>query len=189
MEVTASPVRDGKGRALPFWQVGFGHVNLDEAVDLVNGSGWRDRLRRASARADRRVLAADGWRVPRSDFFQHDAPPVALGGSDTRTYKVQVRRAVDRLGLVVVYPTPGTAANLAEYTATVTGPSGKPLGTTTTSITQNHGTGAVEVPARRAGTYTVTVTGERSVSDPDTIDSDSVNGRVVFLSVAQLIRS
>lgn len=36
------------------------------------------------------------------------------------------------------------------------------------------------------GTYTIEVVGEYAVSDPDTIDSDSVNGRVVFLQAAQL---
>ena len=33
---------------------------------------------------------------------------------------------------------------------------------------------------------TVDVTGDYAASDPDTLDSDSVNGRVVFLQVAQL---
>ena len=90
--------------------------------------------------------------------------------------------------MTLVFPTPGTAANLAQYSATVTDPSGRKLGTTTTSITQSHGTAVVTVPAARAGTYTFTVSGDYAVSDPDTIDSDSVNGRVVFLSVAQLVR-
>ena len=38
------------------------------------------------------------------------------------------------------------------------------------------------------GTYTVEVVGDYAASDPDTIDSDSVNGRVVFLSATQLRR-
>jgi len=38
------------------------------------------------------------------------------------------------------------------------------------------------------GRYTVDVSGEYAVSDPDTLDSDSVNGRVVFLQAAQLER-
>jgi serine protease AprX len=188
MEATASPVRDAQGDPVPFWQAGYGHVNLDRAVALVRGDGWRDRLAAASARADRRVLGSDAWRVPRSDLFQHDAPPLTLGGSDTRTYKVKVAEAVDKLHVVLVYPTPGTAANLAQYSATVTGPSGRTLGTTRTSVSQSHGTAVVTVPAARAGTYTFTVSGDYAVSDPDTIDSDSVNGRVVFLQVAHLVR-
>jgi serine protease AprX len=40
----------------------------------------------------------------------------------------------------------------------------------------------------RPGTYTIEVTGDYAVSDPDTIDSDSINGRVVFLQAAQLTR-
>ena len=188
MQATASPVRDAKGNALPFWQVGYGHVNLDKAVALVRGDGWRDRLAAAAAKADRRVLAADGWKVPRSDLFQYDAPPLALGGSDSATYKVKVASATEKLHLVLVYPTPGTAANLAQYSATVTAPGGTVLGTTTTSITQSHGTAVLTVPAAAAGTYTIDVSGDWSISDPDTVDSDSVNGRVVFLQVAHLVR-
>ena len=188
MQATASPVRDANGNALPFWQVGYGHVNLDKAVALVRGDGWRERLAAAAAKADRRVLAADGWKVPRSDLFQYDAPPLALGGSDSATYKVKVASATEKLHLVLVYPTPGTAANLAQYSATVTAPGGTVLGTTTTSITQSHGTAVLTVPAAAAGTYTIDVSGDWSISDPDTVDSDSVNGRVVFLQVAHLVR-
>ena len=188
LQATATPVRDATGAALPFWQVGYGHVNLDKAVALVRGDGWRDRLAAASRRADARVLASDGWRVPRSDLFQYDAPPLTLGGSDSRTYKVRVPDAVGRLHLVLVYPTTSQATNLLQYSATVTSPAGKKLGTTTTSLTMNHGTATLTVPAATAGTYTIDVSGDYSVSDPDTIDSDSVNGRVVFLSVAQLVR-
>jgi serine protease AprX len=39
-----------------------------------------------------------------------------------------------------------------------------------------------------AGKYVVDVSGDYAASDPDTIDSDSVNGRVVFLQAAQLHR-
>ena len=186
LQATASRVRDADGHDLPFWQVGFGHVNLNKAVRLVRGDGWRKRLRKSARRADRRVLAADGRRVLRSDLWQYDAPPAALAGSDTRTYKVKVRRKAKRLHLVLVHPTPGTAANLAQYSATVTDPRGRTLGTSTASLTQNHGTAKLGVRVTRPGTYTVKVTGDLAVSDPDTIDSDSINGRVVFLQVAQI---
>ena len=83
-------------------------------------------------------------------------------------------------------PTPGTAANLAQYAATLTGPDGKVLGTSTSSVTQSHGTATLDVKVPGPGTYTVDVTGDLAVSDPDTIDSDSINGRVVFLQVAQI---
>lgn len=186
MQATATPVRDAEGRKLPFWQVGYGHVNLDKAVKLVRGKDWRTRLAKASKRADRRVLAADGQRVLRSDLWQYDAPPLALAGSDSKTYEVEVSPKARRLHVVLVYPTPGTAANLAQYSATVTGPDGKVLGTTTTSITQTHGTATLDLPVTTAGTYTVQVSGDLAVSDPDTIDSDSLNGRVVFLQAAQV---
>ena len=38
------------------------------------------------------------------------------------------------------------------------------------------------------GDYTVRVEADYTASDPDTVDSDSVNGRVIFLQAAQLRR-
>jgi len=60
------------------------------------------------------------------------------------------------------------------------------LGTTKTDILYSHGTATLRVPVTRAGTYTIKVSGDYAASDPDTIDSDSVNGRVVYLAAAQL---
>jgi hypothetical protein len=41
----------------------------------------------------------------------------------------------------------------------------------------------------KRGTYTFQVAGDYAASDPDTLDSDSLLGRVVALSVAQLSRN
>ena len=63
------------------------------------------------------------------------------------------------------------------------------LGTSKTDILYAHGTATLRVPVTQAGTYKITVSGDYAASDPDTIDSDSVNGRVVWVSAAQLRRS
>ena len=86
---------------------------------------------------------------------------------------------------MLVYPTPGTVANLASYTATVSR-NGKQVGTTETNLDYATGVATLLLKDVSAGKYTVDVSGDYAVSDPDTIDSDSVNGRVVFLQVAQL---
>jgi serine protease AprX len=185
LTATASPVRDDKGKRVPQWQVGYGHVNLDRAVALVRGPGWRTDLRQATRQAERRMLRADAWRVSRSDTWQYDAPPATLGGSDSASYTVNVARGVDRLKVVLVYPTPGTVTNLASYTATVSR-SGTPVGTTKTNLNYATGVGTLLLKKVSPGKYTVDVSGDYAVSDPDTIDSDSVNGRVVFLQAAQL---
>jgi serine protease AprX len=187
LTATASPVSDDKGNRVPQWEVGYGHVNLDKAVALVSGPGWSTDLRVASHRADRRMLRADGWRVSRSDTWQYDAPPATLGGSDSASYTVQVARGVDRMKVVLVYPTPGTVTNAASYTATVSR-GGKQVGATTTNIDYATGVATLLLKDVSAGKYVVDVSGDYAVSDPDTIDSDSVNGRVVFLQVAQLRR-
>ncbi|MBB6629242.1 S8 family serine peptidase [Nocardioides sp. KIGAM211] len=187
LTATASPVRSGSG-ALTGWQVGYGHVNLDKAVALVRRDSWRTALTTRSRKADRRVLGQDAWAVTRADLWQEDAPAATVGGSYTATHRVRVKRGTDALKVALVYPTPGTAANLAGFTATVTDAAGKQVGVTTTDVLYTSGIAHVLVKGVRAGTYTITVTGDYAASDPDTVDSDSVNGRVVFLQAAQLVR-
>jgi serine protease AprX len=62
------------------------------------------------------------------------------------------------------------------------------VATTTTDLLYATGIAHALAKGLTPGRYTVEVTGDYSASDPDTIDSDSVNGRVVFLQVAQLRR-
>lgn len=131
------------------------------------------------------MLRADAWKVSRSDVWQYDAPPATFGGSDSASYEVTVPKGVDRLKLVLVYPTPGLAANVASYTATVS-KGGEVVGTTETDVGYALGVATLLLKDVRPGTYTVDVTGDYAASDPDTIDSDSINGRVVWLQVAQL---
>jgi serine protease AprX len=195
LQASATPVRaDGKNAGdLPFWQVGYGYVDLDAAVALVRGHGWRDDLRAAARRADRRMLRAEQFRVERSDFFTYDAPRATVGGTDSRTVKVRVGEGVDRLGVALAHPSLGTVgANLSGYTVTVTGPDGTVLATTTESMTAGSGTASATVRLHRAGagpgTYSFAISGDYAASDPDTLDSDSALGRMVTLQVAQLRR-
>ncbi len=192
LQATATRVRGaGKNRALPFWQVGYGYVNLDRAVALVRGRGWQRHLAKAAAAADRRVRRADGYVVRRSDFWTYDAPRVTLGGSDSHTYRVRVRRGVAALKVSLAHPSLGSVgANLAGYTVTVRDPKGKVIGTTTESPTAGSGTATAFLSLRRsgAGLYTLEVSGDYAASDPDTLDSDSVLGRMVTLHVAQVSR-
>lgn len=182
---TASPVTGTAHR----FQVGFGHVNLDKAVELVRAPGWQDKLATAWRKASNRVLAADAYDVLRSDSWQYDAPPVTAAGTDSATYQLPVGAGADEIYLTLVYPTPGTVGNEARYTATLVGPSGELLGSTATSSGFAHGSATLRVPVTSAGTYTIRVTGDYAVSDPDTVDSDSINGRVVYVNAAQVARS
>jgi serine protease AprX len=194
LEASATKVMADAGQATaPFWQVGYGYANLDKAVALVRGSGWQTRLAKAAAAADSRVLAADGQQVRRSDFWTYDAPPIAAEGSDTHTYQVPVSSKTQKLFVSLVHPSAGTVgANLLSYTATVTGPKRRVVGTTTESATAGSGTATalIDLAKQKAqpGTFTVTVVGNYSASDPDTLDSDSVLGRMIVLHVAQLAK-
>jgi serine protease AprX len=186
LQATATPVAGESASSLPFWEVGYGYANLDQAVALVTGSGWAKRLAKASAAADGRVLATDGMKVVRSDFWTYDAPR-ATAGTDTHSCTVPVGTGVDRLFVSLAHPSAGTAgANLFSYTVTVKDASGAVVGTTTESATAGSGTATTSVLVPGPGTYTFDVVGDYAASDPDTLDSDSVLGRMVTLHVAQL---
>lgn len=191
LQATATPVKAPANKgSLPFWEVGYGFVNLDKAVDLVTGDGWADRLAAAAARADQRVRHADGVTVLRSDFFVHDAPPATAGGSDAASYTVKVGDRTRTLAVSLAFPSGGAvAASLFSYTVTVLDPSGKTVATTTTDPVAGSGTALATFPVKKAGTYTFDVSGDYAASDPDTIDSDSAAGRFVTLHVAQLRKS
>jgi serine protease AprX len=77
------------------------------------------------------------------------------------------------------------------YTVTVTDATGQVLGTTTES-TSGAGTSSLlldlRAEAAHYGTFTFAASGQRAVSDPDTLDSESLLGRVVVLQVAQARR-
>lgn len=193
LQATATPVKaPGDKGDLPFWEVGYGFVNLDRAVTLVRSDGWQGRLRAAAARADHRVRRADGVRVLRSDFFVHAAPPATAGGSDSASYDVPVGVRTRTLAVSLAFPSGGSVgASLFSYTVQVVDPSGEVIATTTSDPVAGSGTAlaTVRLPkGAKPGTYTFQVTGDYAASDPDTIDSDSVLGRFVTLHVAQLRR-
>jgi len=183
---TATPMSYYDGRPYPAFMVGYGHVNLDLAVALVRSHNWRKRIESALDRETKRVLASDAQTVVRQDLWQYAAPPVTVQGTDSRTYSLPVDPTTRTVYLTVAHPTPTEAGNMWSWTATLVSPSGETLGTTTTDQEYGSGTAILSVPVSVPGTYTIRVTGDLGVSDPDTVDSDNLWGRVVFLSAAQV---
>jgi serine protease AprX len=189
LQGTAAPVTDAAGAELGFWQVGYGHVDLAAAVDLVRGSGFGTRINAAQNAADSRVLASTAFRVTRSDFWSWDAPRVAVAGSDSRSFTAQVPGTITHLKVTLSHPSLAVlGANGMNYVVTVIDGTGQVLGETTESAS-GAGTASLLLDLRaanaHAGTYTFQVSGELAVSDPDTFDSESLLGRVVVLQVAQ----
>jgi serine protease AprX len=195
LEATATPVKAADGSALPFWEVGYGYVDLNAAVNLVRSRTWAKDLPKAQARADSRVLAADGFGVTRSDLWQYAAPPATFNGTDAHTFSAPVALGTGYLKVTLSHPSLAVVGiNGTSYTVTVKDASGRVLGTSTESLTEGAGTATVLVNLATAGpvvygTFTFDVSGFYAVSDPDTIDSDSLSGRVVALDVAQLVRN
>jgi serine protease AprX len=189
LQATAAPVTDAAGVPLDFWQVGYGHVDLSAAVTLVRSRDPGKQITKAQASADQRALASTAYTVPRSDFWTWDAPRAAVAGSDSRTFTADVPSTTTHLKVTLSHPSLAVVgSNAMIYTVTVIDGTGQVLGTTTESAS-GAGTSSLLVDLRAAaahpGTYTFRVSGQRAVSDPDTLDSESLLGRVVVLQVAQ----
>jgi serine protease AprX len=196
LQATATPVKAADGSALPFWQVGYGYVDLNAAVNLVrSGRNWAKNIVKAQAAADARVLAADGFGVSRSDLWQYTAPPATFAGTDTQTFSSPVALGTGYLKVTLSHPSLAVVGiNGTSYTVTVKDAAGRVLGTTTESLTAGAGTASVLVNLATAGpvaygSFTYEVSGFYAASDPDTLDSDSLLGRVVALQVAQVNRN
>jgi serine protease AprX len=190
LQSTAAPVTDtAGGTELGFWQIGYGHIDLAAAVDLVRGSGVARRISQAQTAADQRVLASTTYRVHQSDFWTWDAPRASVAGTDSRTFTAEVPVRTTQLKVTLSHPSLAVVgSNAMIYTVTVIDGTGQVLGKTTESAS-GAGTSSLFVDLKAAaahpGTYTFQVRGERAVSDPDTLDSESLLGRVVVLQVAQ----
>jgi serine protease AprX len=192
LQATSAPVTDANGAQLAFWQVGYGHVDLAAAVDLARRANAATKIAQAQSAADQRVLSSFGFVVPRSDFWTWDAPRAAVAGSDSRTFTADVPSTTTHLKITLSHPSLAVVgSNAMIYTVTVTDATGQVLGTTTES-TSGAGTSSLlldlRAKAAHYGTFTFAVSGQRAVSDPDTLDSESLLGRVVVLQVAQARR-
>ena len=189
LQSTAAPVTNAAGPQLGFWQIGYGHIDLGAAVDLVRGPNVSNRISQAQGAADQRVLSTTGYTVPKSDFWTWDAPRASVAGTDSRTFTTGVSPSTTHLKVSLSHPSLAVAgANGMIYTVTVLDGTGQELGTTTESAS-GAGTASLLIDLRAAaahpGTYTFQVSGQRAVSDPDTLDSESLLGRVVVIQVGQ----
>jgi serine protease AprX len=196
LQATATPVKrfGSTTENAPFWQTGYGHVDLAAALNLVRAKHWSKGLPKAQAAADARVLAEDGFKAVRSDFWTYDAPRVAVAGAtDQRTFSTTVGLGVTHLKVALSHPSLAVAQlNGMEYTVTVRDATGRVLGTTTEAYILGAGTASVFLdlrtfsPPATPGTLSFDVSGELAASDPDTFDSESLLGRMVTLTVVQL---
>jgi serine protease AprX len=193
LETTAKPVKalDASGAVTtanaPFWQVGYGRVDLAAAVTAARSTKALSGLAKAQASRDLQVLSATGYKTIRSDFATWDAPRASLG-TDVRTFQVPKDTAATRLRVAVMFPseaTVGVGLGLTEYSVTVTDAKDNVLVADTVAAGIGTATAFVTVPTGTVGPYTVTVTGDQSVSDPDTLDSDSALGDTITISVVQ----
>ena len=195
LQSTATPVaRFGDGPRAPFWQVGYGHVDLAAAITAVKTKNFSKSLPKAQASVDALVLAGDGFKAVKSDFWTYDAPRLAVAGAtDQRTFSTNVGLGVTHLKVALSHPSLAvTQLNGFEYTVTVKDATGRVLGTTTEAPILGAGTAFLFLDLRTfsppvvPGQLTFDVSGELAASDPDTLDTESLLGRVIVLTVIQL---
>jgi serine protease AprX len=196
LQSTATPSTAVGGGTAPFWQTGYGYVDLNAAVKAVRARSWSKDIPRLQKAADQRVLAEDGFAVTRSDFWTYDAPRLAVAGAtDTRTYTAPVAAGTGFVKVALSHPSGAVLElNGMEYTVTVRDAAGKVLGTTTEAYIIGAGTSSVLIDLAAVGpvtygNFSFDMSGELAVSDPDTLDSESLLGRMVTLEVAQLVRN
>ena len=195
LQATAKPVfyedEEGERTRLGFWQVGYGFIDLDAAVRLVTSREWRRAIAVRQLRADRAAMTSVGYAIPRSEMWTYDAPNLSVGGMDTRVFRAWVSRSATHLKVTVAHPSLyAVQENQMIYSVTVRDAAGKELGTTEEAAA-GHGTASLLLDLRSLddvtyGHFEFEVVGERAVSDPDNIDSESLLGRVVVVQVAQL---
>jgi serine protease AprX len=189
LQSTATPMLDSAGKALPFWQVGYGYVDLAKAVALVRSAGWKDKLAAASAKADARALASDDYKVIRSDFWTYAAPRLTANGTDARSYTVSVPSTTKFLKVSLSHPsTTVVTGNNMFYDVTVKDAAGKVIATGKELESAGTTSAWVDLTATGAayGAFTIETSGFLAASDPDTLDSDSLLGRVITVQVAQV---
>jgi serine protease AprX len=195
LEVTARPLQTGESKA--FWEVGYGNVDLAAALDLVARPSFdAELLAILKAGADSRVQRARAWRVLRGDYFNWKASLVSVAGiPDTFVESIEVPAGTQGLQVSVAFPSLATVGGniFYEYAATVYDAAGTVVARTGAPDLQSGFTqAAVDLTqlasAPKFGEWRVEVTGFVSVADPDTLDSDSVQGRRVSLAIHSLVK-
>jgi serine protease AprX len=196
LQTTAKPVRalDADGEpttgAAPFWQVGYGRVDLAEAVRVARSRAALEQLVATQRQRNAQVLASTGSRVLRNDLATWDAPRLTLG-TDVRSFRVEREQHATHLKVTVAFPseaTLGVDLGLTSYSVVVTDARGRTLVAGTTRVGIGTAGALVAIPADAVGPYDVTVTGDHAVSDPDTLDSDALLNDTITVQVAQLQR-
>ncbi|HUR83031.1 MAG TPA: S8 family serine peptidase [Thermoanaerobaculia bacterium] len=197
MQATAQPVKrfGSTSEVAPFWQTGYGRVDLAAAANLVRSKNFAKDIANAQTQADNRVLNADGFKVRRSDFWTWDAPRVAINGiGDQRSFTIGgIGAPATHLSVSLSHPSDTVVGrnDAMTYEVVVRDANGREIGRTTEAAT-GAGTASVLIDLAAAGaapgTFTFEVTGQLSVSDPDTLDSASLLGDMVTLQIAQVQR-
>jgi len=189
LQTTAKPVRavDAAGEPTagnaPFWQVGYGRVDLAAATQAARSTSAVQKLSTTQALRDKQVLGGLPLRVLRGDLATWDAPRASVG-TDVRSFRIHRDTTATYLRVTVAFPSEaalGADLGLTEYSITVTDATGKEIVDAVERLGIGTTGAQVKLPAGVVGPYTVQINGDLSVSDPDTLDSDSLlNDTVTF---------
>ena len=182
LQVTAGPVGDAA-----FWQNGYGFIDGAAAVALVRRADFTQALLdRLQGEADARVLGARPFGVRSTDLWSFNPLPVTVGGSDTRSFELNVPPGTSGVKAVATYPSLGlVGANPFDWQITLSDASGRVLGTSTASPAAGVSSVFVDVAAAgdvAFGRWTATVKGVVGAAD-----TDALIGNTVTVAVAQVV--
>ena len=142
------------------------------------------------------MLAADGFGVTRSDIWTYDAPRGTVAGTDSHTYAVAVPFGTTHVKVDAVAPVPGGRRHQRHELRRDGARRGGPGARHDHRITDRRRRDRDGLrstcdrchnPPVAYGAFTFEVSGQYAAADPDTLDSDSLLGRMVTLSVAQVV--
>jgi serine protease AprX len=194
LQTTAKPVQaidaagEPTGVSAPFWQVGYGRVDLTAAVQAARSTAAVASLPTTQNLRNEQVLRGLRFKVVRGDLATWDAPRASLG-TDVRSFRIHRDTAATYLTVTVAFPSEaalGADIGLTEYSIRVTDATGKVLVAAVERLGIGTTGATVKLPAGVVGPYTAEVTGDRSVSDPDTLDSDALLNDTVTFHMFQL---
>lgn len=182
LQVTAVPMGDGAA----FWQSGYGFLDAEGAVALVQRPDFGQKLLDTlQAGADARVLAARTAKVRVLDVWSFQPQFASVGGSDTRVFETVVGPETRALKAIVAYPSLAlVGVNVFDWQVTLLDADANVVATSTAS--DEAGTSSLfvdlgDVENVTFGTWTLEVSGVLGASDTDTLLGD-----VISVAVSQV---
>jgi hypothetical protein len=166
--------------------VGYGLVDGAAALELVLKRNFEHHLVKAHQMAEARVLAARDWKVPVSELWVWEHPPVTAGGiTDSRELTFPVPFGTDAVKVAIAYY---SNAGATDYGITVRDADGQEVGLTTPSTFAGVSTVLIDLrdTAPAFGDWTLQVDGRLALVN-DTLENGRVTVQAALLEAQEAV--